>query len=563
MSKLNNIKTSLRLYFSILFLVLILYFLFKIIPSNRIQIVYPFNNTIFPPEFPAPTFYWNYKGNFSGKWQVRLRANNLLIVDTLISERKWRPDAEKWKKLKYHIATSGKAKFILKKEGSLAQKSIIFSLSNDSVGAPILFRQLPIPFVFAESNLDSMNYVLVDVGHDGQPHVAMKSFPVCGNCHSFTQKGELIGLDLDAGLRDKGGYFIAPITDTIVFDKNNYHSWTKLEEQKTFGLFSKLSPDGRYIVTTVKDRVISKNFPYEPKHIAFSQLFFPVNGRLAIYDRQTKKLWELPGANLPEYVQSNATWTPDGKYIVFCRAKALPGYKKNSINITDDELINEFVERKREFKFDLYIIPFNEGKGGVAQPIKGASHNGMSNYFPAVSPNGKWLVFCKAQNFMLLQPDSRLFIVPIEGGKERPLECNLKLMNSWHAWAPNGKWLTFVSKGLSIYTDLFITHIDENGHASPPVLIEHARKFRRVVNYPEFVNIPPHQKFDMIYDFVELVHIKDAILDNNIEKAKKLYFKWKLQDHSFILNEDIIQLEKMLTQLNLPEEKKWLKTIKK
>ncbi len=67
----------------------------------------------------------------------------------------------------------------------------------------------------------------------------------------------------------------------------------------------------------------------------------------------------------------------------------------------------------------------------------------------------------------------------------------------------------------------------------------------------------------MIYDFVELVHIKDAILDNNIEKAKKLYFKWKLQDHSFILNEDIIQLEKMLTQLNLPEEKKWLKTIKK
>jgi hypothetical protein len=445
------------------------------------------------------------------------------------------------------------------------RQSITFYFSRDSVGAPILFRQLPLPFVLAEKILDSMSYMLVDVGHDGPPHEAMKGFAVCGNCHSFTARGELIGLDLDAGLRDKGGYFIAPVTDTIVFDKNTYHSWTKIEKRRTFGMFSKLSPDGRYIVTTVKDRVISKNFPFEPPHVAFSQLFFPVNGRLAVYDRQTGVLKELPGANLPEYVQSNATWTPDGKYIVFCRAPALP-YSNNDtlqINITDEELINEFVQRKRPFKFDICIIPFNEGRGGVAKPIKGASGNGMSNYFPAVSPDGKWLVFCKAENFMLLQPDSRLYIVPLEGGKARRLECNLPLMNSWHAWSPNGRWLTFVSKGLSIYTDLFLTHIDENGHASPPVLVERARKFRRAVNYPEFVNIAANKKFNMIYDYVELIHIQKAIWDNDLEKARKLYFQWKQQDHSFMLNEDVDMLQKLLTQINLPEEKLWAESLRK
>ena len=35
------------------------------------------------------------------------------------------------------------------------------------------------------------------------------------------------------------------------------------------------------------------------------------------YDRTTKKLQPLPGADDPQYIQSNAVWSPDGKYIVF------------------------------------------------------------------------------------------------------------------------------------------------------------------------------------------------------------------------------------------------------
>ncbi|HOK51731.1 MAG TPA: hypothetical protein PLF75_07550, partial [Bacteroidales bacterium] len=71
------------------------------------------------------------------------------------------------------------------------------------------------------------------------------------------------------------------------------------------------------------------------------------------------------------------------------------------------------------------------------------------------------------------------------------------------------------------------------------------------------------KKFDMIYDYVELVHIQKALLDNDITKARQLYFKWKQQDHSFMLNEDVEMLKKLLDQMHLPQEKLWAETLKK
>jgi len=383
----------------------------------------------------------------------------------------------------------------------------------------------------------------------------MRGFPVCGNCHSFSADGSTIGLDLDAGLRDKGGYFISPVKDTILFDPANYMSWSKIEKRRTFGLFSKISPNGRYVVTTVKDRVLLKNFPVNPvENVIFSQLFFPVNGHLAVYDRQTDILKELPGGDSEEYVHSNATWTPDGNNIIFSRAKALPRDSNiYEINVQDENLIEQYVERKKTLKYDLCIIPFNNGNGGEAVPIKGASGNGKSNYFPAVSPDGKWLVYCQAENFMLLMPDSRLFIVPVKGGKARMLRSNLYSMNSWHAWSPNSKWIVFSSKGMSAYTDMFLTHISENGDDGIPVLIEKARVPYRVANYPEFINRKADYIFNMKYDYIELAHIRRALKSGNTGKAKTLFHELEKQD-PFFFSEDCLELSDMLRTMGMTEE---------
>jgi tetratricopeptide (TPR) repeat protein len=192
-------------------------------------------------------------------------------------------------------------------------------------------------------------------------------------------------------------------------------------------------------------------------------------------------------------VQSNPTWSPDGKYVVFARTKT---YGRDVVAnartvLLSEKDVPEFIENKEPFKFDLYRVPFNDGKGGKAEPIEGASHNGKSNYFARFSPDGQWIVFCKAENYMLLMPDSELYIIPAEGGEARRLRANTRLMNSWHSFSSNGRWLVFSSKANTPYTQLFLTHIDAEGNSTPPVVLERFTSEDRAANIPEFVPIAP------------------------------------------------------------------------
>jgi tetratricopeptide (TPR) repeat protein len=109
---------------------------------------------------------------------------------------------------------------------------------------------------------------------------------------------------------------------------------------------------------------------------------------------------------------------------------------------------------------------------------------------------------------MLLQPDSELYIIPAQGGQVRRLHANTSRMNSWHSWSPNSRWLVFSSKANSAYTQLFLTHIDEQGRSTPAVLLEHFTAPDRAANIPEFVNARPNEirkireKFLDDYSFV-------------------------------------------------------------
>jgi hypothetical protein len=71
------------------------------------------------------------------------------------------------------------------------------------------------------------------------------------------------------------------------------------------------------------------------------------------------------------------------------------------------------------------------------------------------------------------------------------MTCNTPLMNSWHSFSPNGRWLVFSSKSRSPYTQMFLTHIDAEGHDTPAILIENSTAANRAVNIPEFVNMEP------------------------------------------------------------------------
>jgi hypothetical protein len=381
---------------------------------GELTIGYPLDRTLFPPEISPVTFRWNDKAGGSDTWLVTIKfqdGNDRLNYITHTPD--WTPQDGQWEAIKRRSSEKSATVTILGLNNAASQKilsagTVTISTSKDAVGAPLFYREVNLPFSEAVKDPSRIRWRFGEISSKEQPPVILEGLPVCGNCHSFSANGDILGMDVDYA-NDKGSYVITRLEKETVLNKDKIITWSdyrKEDHEETFGLLSQVSPDGRYVVSTVKDRSI-----FVPKpELNFSQLFFPIKGILAVYDREAKTFHALPGADNKEFVQSNPSWSPDGKHIIFARNKA--HQLKKDVNsgkvLLSDKDAAEFLKEGKTFLFDLYKIPFNGGKGGEAKPLEGASGNGMSNYFARYSPDGKWVVFCKAKSFMLLQPDSQL-----------------------------------------------------------------------------------------------------------------------------------------------------------
>ena len=500
---------------------------------GAITVDYPRDGSLFPSEITPPTFLWHDTAANVAVWQVKvtfashgrtlrvesrgekLRLGEIdesftgFVPPALTAEQEtahaWKPDEKTWSDIKRRSAKSlatvtfaGFSDERMKEQVSQGQVSI--RTSTDPVGAPIFYRDVPlIPAAQGEKGIikplpeSAIPLIQWRLRYINEPRgkVVMEHLPTCANCHSVSLDGKTLGMDVDGPQNDKGLYALIAIKPQASMRAADVINWNRSEDrqfaQSRVGFMSQVSPDGRYVVTTISGtaRPMQSNFYVTNfKDYRFLQVFYPTAGILAWYDRTTGVEKPLPGADDPHYVQTDGVWSPDGKYLVFARAEARTGDPSAGKKA-------EYANDPAEFQiqYNLYRVPFNEGRGGQPERIVGASDNGMSNNFPKVSPDGRWIVFVKCKNGQLMRPDSQLFIVPAQGGEARPLASNLPVMNSWHSFSPNGRWLVFSSKGRSYYTQMFLTHLDEAGNTTPAILIDDATAANRAVNIPEFMNI--------------------------------------------------------------------------
>ena len=540
----------------------------------EITIDYPLNGSVFPPEITSPTFLWRDSSGAARRWiievsfadhfsGIRVDASGEHMqrgeIDSLAGQpvpltpeqadtRTWKPDAATWAKIKQGSVNSPATVTISGYADDtstlpVSRGTVTISTSRDPVGAPIFYRDVPLMTAGRVENgsitplpvsaLPLIKWRVRDISQP-QSRVVMENLHTCANCHSFSFDGKTMGLDVDGPRNDKGLYALVPVAKSMAIRNQDVIRWSSFQEDlgekstdpalKRFGFMSQVSPDGRYVVTSIgppslrnthqnenpgfapglSDRLFSTNY----NHLGFNQVFYPTRGILAWYDRKEKELRPLPGADDPRFVQTSAFWSPDGKYLIFSRAVARDPYPEGG---EKPEYAND--PREPQIQYDLYRIPFNEGRGGKAVPVVGASGNGMSNDFPKVSPNGRWIVFVENHNGLLMRPDSKLYIVTFWGGKARLMNCNLSLMNSWHSFSPNGKWLAFSSKGRSIYTQLMLTHIDADGNDTPAILVENSKAANRAVNIPEFINIPPDELTRIDPQAAEVYRVADSGFD--------------------------------------------------
>ena len=505
--------------------------------SSALTIDVPINGTIYPPDIIPPQFEWRDANSAATVWRVEIafggHARSIkvwsngekmqigpsdnevpgYVPPTLTPEQAvthtWRPDAKTWDEIK-KLSVEQPATIIIsgyasqKEVHPLSQAQATIHTSKDPVAAPIFFRDVPLITPTSEnikggvvikplpdSLVPSIKYRLRSIS-EPQSKTLMTGLPTCANCHSFSADGKTFGMDIDGPANDKGLYAVVPVQQHMSIGTKDLVHWNTDGKVGTVrvGFMSQVSPNGRYVVSTFAgpslSKLIDSYYVTNFKDYRFIQVFYPTRGILEYYDRTEGRREPLPGADDPTYVQTDGVWNPDGKWIVFARAEARPPRTPDQ---TPAEYAND--PNETQIQYDLYKIPFNDGKGGTPERIVGASQNGMSNSFPKVSPDGKWIVFVQCKNGQLMRPDSQLYIVPFEGGTARRMNANTRLMNSWNSFSPNGRWLVFSSKSRSPYTQMFLTHIDENGNDSPPVLIENATAANRAVNIPEFVNIAP------------------------------------------------------------------------
>jgi Flp pilus assembly protein TadD len=543
-----------------------------------IDIDYPEEGSIFPPEITPPTFLWHDGGKGVAFWRIdvsfgagpatihatshgeRLRLGKIdpeCIADTnqpprltpqLAAAHSWTPDPLTWQAIKRH-SVSAAATVTITGFGSdapdraLSRGKVAIRTSPDAVGAPIFYRDVPLmPSELEKGVIKPLAAEAVplvawrarNVG-EASSRVVMENLPVCANCHSFSADGKTMGMDVDGLQNYRGMYILAPVAAEMAIRKQDVIEWSspqgKLKGKVRVGFMSQVSPDGQYVATTVNPAAMAAGAGEPPsnyyvanfKDYRFLQVFYPTRGILSWYSRQTGVLRPLPGADDLRSVQMGAVWSPDGQYLVFARAPATdpnpPGVPLAKFAGDPNEL---------PLRYDLYRIPFRNGQGGVPEPIAGASQDGMSNTFPKVSPDGRWIVFVKCRNGELMRPDSQLYMVAAAGGEARRMRCNTAHMNSWHSFSPNGRWMVFSSKARSPYTQMYLTHIDADGGDSPPILIENSTAANRAVNIPEFVNVPPDGLRKIggpVIDYYKLVN-SAAFLQRNGQYQESAA-KWK------------------------------------
>jgi len=206
------------------------------------------------------------------------------------------------------------------------------------------------------------------------------------------------------------------------------------------------------------------------------------NADLQIVDLQSGSITPLQGANNPGIAETMPSWGPNGR-IAFARAVDMSGVQYAGVNITSP--------------VDIYTIPET---GGTAEPLDGASGSGF-NYYPAYSPDGRWLAFTRHNDVQTYGDEqAEIWLVPASGGTAKRLAANdapdgspiTNAGNSWPSWSRDSTQLAFNSRRSDPKFDIYFTAIDSNGNAGPAQVLGSAAQ-RNVFEHTPFWGLPPNR----------------------------------------------------------------------
>jgi hypothetical protein len=241
----------------------------------------------------------------------------------------------------------------------------------------------------------------------------------CINCHSFNKNNPekfLLHVRGTVG----GTYFVE--------GKKITRKDLKTKEMANGAVYPAWHPEGRYVAFSSNN--IVQNFHAIPdKNIEVQDLA----SSLVLYDTQKNEISPVPESDTTKYMETFPEWSPDGKYLYFCRAlQAREG--SDFRNIKYNLVRKTFDSESRSF--------------GNAELVFDAKAINRSVSFPRISPDGQYLVFTLHEygNFSIWHKEADLYLINLLNGKVDKMTLNSDETESYHSWSSNGKWLVFSSK---------------------------------------------------------------------------------------------------------------------
>lgn len=292
----------------------------------------------------------------------------------------------------------------------------------------------------------------------------------CVNCHSFPmQNPDKMVFHMRA--KHGGTVFI----DGDKVEKLN----TKTDETISALVYPFWHPSEKYIAFSTNKTAQS----FFVNHVNRIEVFDSASD-VVVYNVKTHEVISCPQLKNDSAFETFPTFSPDGKSLYFCSAKA----------------VSPMPEKYKDVHYDLCRIDFDAASGTFGtkvDTIYNASKDSMSVSFPRISPDGRYLVFTYHQygNFSIWHKDADLYIVDLPTGKAVPMtDANSNDVDSYHSWSSNSKWLVFSSRRVDgLYTRPFFTYIDKDGKAHKPFMLpqKNPKKFYQdqiySYNIPEFV----------------------------------------------------------------------------
>ncbi|MBQ9216316.1 MAG: PD40 domain-containing protein [Prevotella sp.] len=225
---------------------------------------------------------------------------------------------------------------------------------------------------------------------------------------------------------------------------------------------------------------------------------------LILYDVTTDSVTVV--SNDSTLLEVYPTWSPDGKYLYYCKSVPLPEEMR-------DKDIRSFYPY---IQYNLYRRTFDltTHNFGEEELVYDAASENKSATLPRISPDGRYLLFARGQYgcFHIRHADGDIVCKPLDG--EDASEIDLSNLNSegfadsYPSWSSNGHWIMCSSRrGDGNFSRVYFSYFN-NGKVEKAFMLpqedpEHNTFRLRCYNRPEFMVEPVRisvDEFSKVFD---------------------------------------------------------------